>query len=64
MIGRVGSPETSVRYYHCWLRNNPEESSSRLFFTLFFSLKVLLCDSRERFRFSRNVGKILPLLAS
>ena len=28
--GPIGCPETSVRNYHCWLRNNPEERTSQL----------------------------------
>ena len=53
-MGQAGCPKTSVRKYHCSLRNNPEESSSRLFSSLFFSRKVLLCDSRERSDATRN----------
>jgi hypothetical protein len=29
-MGPIGCPETSVRNYHCWLRNDPEERSSQL----------------------------------
>jgi len=29
-IGPIGCPETSVRHYHYWLRNSPEERSSLL----------------------------------
>ena len=28
-MGQIGGPETSVRNYHYWLRNNPEERSSQ-----------------------------------
>jgi hypothetical protein len=30
-MGPTGCPESSVRNYHYWLRNNPEERSSDLF---------------------------------
>jgi hypothetical protein len=29
-LGPIGCPETSVRNYHYWLRNKPEEGSSHL----------------------------------
>jgi len=29
-MGPIGCPETSVINYHYWLRNDPEERSSRL----------------------------------
>ena len=28
-MGPIGCPETSVRYYHCWWHNSPEERSSQ-----------------------------------
>jgi len=30
-MGPIGCPETPVRNYHYWLRNNPEERSFVLF---------------------------------
>jgi hypothetical protein len=33
-MGPIGCPETSVRNYHCYLRNNPEERSCQVFVAL------------------------------
>jgi len=44
--GPTGCPETSVRNYHYWLRNNPEARNSHVIFELQFHDEIVL------FRFS------------
>jgi hypothetical protein len=41
-LGLIDCFETSVRYYHYSLRNNPEERSSLVYFTG-ISLTLLMC---------------------
>jgi len=56
-MGRIGCPETSVRNYHCSLRNNPKEGSSRLFFSLLFlrtAVNVQMAQGRAKLCKAKN----------
>jgi len=43
-MGQIDCPETSVRNYYYFLRNNPEERSSLLILQMFISLGLLFFE--------------------
>jgi len=50
-MGPIGCPETSVRNYHYWLRNNPEERRAQVphFISMYSVLFELAPFQRRRY---------------